>query len=672
MIYWRLWDFSLLNTVEAKNKRGGSFNNIIIMADTETSKSRKNKLVDGKWDKVENYVVAWSVGFILHGTEYVLYGRKPSELIECLENMRDSMPGEQTYVYFHNLAYDYQFLRKFFIRAWGEPVNQLNTKPLYPLFIEYGNGLCLRDSLMLAQRKIERWANDLNVKHKKAVGKWDYEKIRNQDTELSEDELEYIQNDVLAGVECLDTMCEQLNVSVGYLPYTNTGIVRREIKNAGRKFHANDLFKKCVPDENLKNMLEKAYHGGYSHGNRDYIGWIFKDVTAYDFSSSYPYVAISEKFPMTKFSPLKGVKNAEFIIESANDYAFIFKILINGISLKENEPMPSLSLAKCERTINPICDNGRILEADFVETYMTEQELILLFSQYKIDKYIIMDIWKSRKDYLPKWLRDKIYEYFTKKTQLKDGDDPVMYQISKGMLNAIYGLMCEHPCRRGIIEDYETGEYLSFDGNYEDYLKSRSNVLLYQWGVWITAYAQVNLYKLGYCCDEWLYCDTDSVYGRGWDNELIDLYNAECIEKVRLSGYGPVKNKNNGKIYHLGVAEFDGYYTEYKVLGAKRYACRDENGEIKITVSGVPKKAGKECLNNDLNNFKEGFSFSGEKTGKKTHYYLYSDGIYIDKNGNECADSIDLVPCDYLLDRVYTDENWKKLFTQEVTIQLYE
>ena len=70
------------------------------------------------------------------------------------------------------------------------------------------------------------------------------------------------------------------------------------------------------------------------------------------------------------------------------------------------------------------------------------------------------------------------------------------------------------------------------------------------------------------------------------------------------------------------------------------------SGEFAVKVSGV------ESLNNDINNFKKGTVFSGKISGKLQHTYLYTDNIYIDKDGNEVGDSIDLSQCDYLLDTI--------------------
>ena len=119
----------------------------------------------------------------------------------------------------------------------------------------------------------------------------------------------------------------------------------------------------------------------------------------------------------------------------------------------------------------------------------------------------------------------------------------------------------------------------------------------------------------------------------------------------------------------MGTAVLDGAYSQFKVLGAKRYCVRAEDG-LHITVAGVP-KSGVKCLNDDINNFQKGMIFDGKTTGKKQHTYIYSEDIYIDENGNETGDSIDLSECDYLLDDI-TIENWEKLFKEEIQINVYD
>lgn len=196
----------------------------------------------------------------------------------------------------------------------------------------------------------------------------------------------------------------------------------------------------------------------------------------------------------------------------------------------------------------------------------------------------------------------------------------------------LYGMCCQKPVKDNIVENYDTGEYKieTVDSRelYEKYVNKYTSVLLYQTGILITSYGMRNLFELGKCAGTWLYSDTDSCYGQDWDMQKVEVYNNKCKQKLNANGYGAVIRDN--KEYWLGVAEFDGFYPEMIYVGSKRYACRKENGDIKITVAGVP-KIGAKCLNNDLNNFKEGFIFSGDITNKKTYTHIIVDKIYIDE-----------------------------------------
>ena len=194
-----------------------------------------------------------------------------------------------------------------------------------------------------------------------------------------------------------------------------------------------------------------------------------------------------------------------------------------------------------------------------------------------------------------------------------------------------------------------------------------------------------NLFLLSKCIKEpdpkekrkvshWIYSDTDSIYSDKWDVSKVNEYNEKAKEKLRANNYGPAVV--NGKEYWLGIAEHEegkDDYTQFKVEGAKRYCGRKvKDGELHITVAGVPKK-GAECLKDDINNFTKGCIFSGSITGKLTHTYFMVDEIYTDDKGNLTGDSINLTPCDYLLDDVkLEDPEWWSMFDEEVEVQIYE
>lgn len=680
LMFYKDFDFTYFKHIDFKyktTKGKHSYNDIIIMADTETSKSiNYPKCLD-------NYVVAWSIAFRAFGRNLVtLYGHSPTEFIDMLNMLRENLPGKDIYIYFHNLAYDWFFLRKWMLKEYDKPVKQLNTKSLYPLFITFDNGIILKDSLSLSQTSLEKWADDLDVPHKKQSGKWDYNKIRNQHgdgSEFTTDELEYIEGDVVAGVECIDAYMTVLNKNISSIPFTNTGIVRGEARKAGGIMaHVN--YTKIAP-ETFSEQLddEERFHGGYTHANRYYLGLTYPALCE-DIASSYPFMVMTMQAPKERFFKVNDNVDIDYILKDNPSYAFIFRVKVFGLDLKDLRfPMPSLSLSKCRQSINAICDNGRILRADYVEFLTNEVDFELFISHYKFKDIVILDVKAALKDYLPRWFTDFIYQRFILKTQLKGGD-PVQYMIQKGMLNAgSFGMTAQKPCKEIIVEDYETGEYyiddeLDMEKEYEKHVKSPKSFLPYIWGVYCTSGAMKRLFKLGDCVDYenggiWLYSDTDSVYATKFNEEKLRAYNNEAIEAIKARGYDPVYF--NGKYYNLGVAEFDGDYSEFRTWHSKCYAKRSrETGKLSITVAGVPKK-GVATLKDDINNFVPGLIFDGVTSGKLQHKHLVVDQIYKDANGNEIGDSIDLTPCDYLVRSIH-DVDFDLLEKEEVMINYYE
>lgn len=680
---WDEFDYTILKYIEVKKKHAGggkTYNNIIMMADTETSKKRT------RGEPWHNHVCAWSLA--MRAFEHniaTIWGRKPSDFPKALEKILEQLRGEETYLYFHNLSYDHIFLRRFLYDAFGEPCRQLNIKPLSPLFVCFDNGLIIKDSLILAQRSLDKWAKDLGVEHQKAVGSWDYNKIRHQSDELtplSPEELEYIEHDVLAGVECINETMNALGDTIASIPYTATGIPRGEARSIGRKNRAYDAFVSQSPlDYGMQVRNQETFHGGYVHNNR-YTAGIVLPADCMDFCSSYPYHAITTPMPCERFWELGEPVTPEYIIKNSEKWAMTFRVRAWGVDLQDLKfPMPSLSYAKCLGSYNAIVDNGRILRASYIDVYMNEIDFKLFCLVYKWEpgRIRIDDVYCAYKDYLPKWFTDYIFKCFVNKTKLK-GVDKVQYQIEKGKLNAVaYGMMAQMPCKADIEEDYKSGVFYTpedFDplAEYERHLKNRNNFLPYHWAMYVTSAAQFSLFKLGMQCvdyengAQWLYSDTDSVYATAFNPEKVAAYNEECKRKLIERGYGAVVH--NGREYWLGVAEPDGHYSEFKGLHSKCYCVRDaESGQLKITVAGVP-KAGVAVLHDDIKNFHVGTTFPGKITGKLQHKHFFIPEIYIDKWGNETGDSIDLSPCDYYI----KDENVptiEDITEEEIYEQMY-
>ena len=683
MIYWGDYDYSSLNIIMYRKNKGRSFwekktyNDVIIGADTETSRIESNKI------PCTNIVVAWTISIRSFGHNFVtLWGQLPSDMIKAIDLIMRSMSGDRTYFFFHNLQYDYVFLRRFLFERFGTPKKQLATKPHYPICLEFDNGLIIKDSLILAQVSLEKWAKDLDVEHKKACGKWDYDKLRGQDETFSPDELEYIEHDTLALVECIDKMIGALDCNISSLPYTATGILREQIRAIGSEYNARDKFLSQVLNYEQYIKCTKVFHGGYCHGNRYNMNiTIDKIVKCYDFTSSYPYVMLAFKYPCEKFTRIPGTVDPKLIMKHSDKYAYMFRLDLVNVRLKDPfYPMPVLSFDKANRElcVNAMVDNGRITSADYVSIYCNEQDLWLINYIYDYDMAACNEVEFAAKSYLPRWFTDLIFDLFKAKQELKGGSDKVAYNLAKSKINSAYGCSVQRNIQADIIEDYINGEYEEIcedpDKKYQEYIGKMGTILPYQWGCWVCSYAQRNLFLLAECIEKdgdmynWIYSDTDSIYATSWNEGMVNAYNEICRRLLKKNGYGPIVV--NGKEYCLGIATSDGEqdeYTEFKTLGAKRYCGRCKaDGQLHITISGVPKSGAKE-LQDNIENFRPGFVFRGTETGKLTYYYLFHDIV---RDRYEVGDSIDLRPCDYELDMGIVD--WDTLNEKEIVLQDYE
>lgn len=122
-------------------------------------------------------------------------------------------------------------------------------------------------------------------------------------------------------------------------------------------------------------------------------------------------------------------------------YAVVGTYQFKNIRLKNHrEPIPYISLSRCQ-AVDFRLDNGRILEAEYIEISLTEIDLQIILDQYSFDFMGVMSMMVAQKDLLPEPYRMVIQDYYNKKTALK-GDDSedgkYIYMKSKNMLNSVY------------------------------------------------------------------------------------------------------------------------------------------------------------------------------------------------------------------------------------------
>ena len=598
------------------------------------------------------FMYLWGFGIGEHG-DYLKYGRTWKEFQELLNHVANELNisiNRRLVIYVHNLGYEFQFFRKLF--EWDTVFSVDDRKPIKALT---KGGFEFRDSYILSGYNLESLAKNL-VKHKnkKMVGNLDYNLVRHYNTPITDEELEYMENDVTIILNYINEQLEQYG-NITKIPLTNTGRVREYVKHKcfyteGKSKYKSSKGKQknyryimesltLESDEYLK--LKKTFMGGFTHSNPIHTDKVLKGVYSIDFTSSYPSVMIAEQFPMGRgFSPTK-----EEILKNGYDYYlenFCCVINISVQNLKNIFIYDSyLSESKCKIEGEKLINNGRVFSAEYLNTYLTDIDYTIFKRCYSWDRIQFHELICYPKAYLPKPIIESILELYQDKTTLKgvEGKE-IEYLLSKGMLNAIYGMTVTDIVKDEITYDDEWGvESVSIEEEIEKYNQKKSRFLFYPWGVWVTAYARRNLW-LGILSfkEDYIYTDTDSIkffnyskhepFINGYNNMVIGKQ-LKTLEYYNLNPNLLSPKTIKGESKPLGVWDFEGYYTRFKTLGAKRYLV-EEDEKLYLTVAGLSKMNGinymiEQC-NNDFSKvfdmFTDELTIPKENTGKNTHTYI--------------------------------------------------
>lgn len=583
--------------------------------------------------------------------DYIIIGRTWEQFRTLVEWLRALSGGRKTVVYVHNLSYEIQFLSGIFHFDDGNIFAMDSRKVLKATL----NNLEFRCSYLLTNLGLSAFTKRYGVQHQKLSGvEFDYSKIRYWDTPLTDAEIAYCVNDVAGLVEALHKLMELNRDNLYTIPLTSTGFVRRICKNAMRAEHQQII--NAYPDYEVFKLLRKAFRGGNTHCNRFFADEVISGpVYSMDITSSYPFQQVCKDFPVYPFEQVRSgdIFYIDKLIERGK--AVLLHVALSDIELRNPfYPVPYIPFDKCIGCRNPKIDNGRILNADYLELVLTDIDWQIIVSQYKFKARLIV---AYRSDYgpLPDGLVESNKEFYRNKTTLKGVSGQELYYMkNKELLNSIYGMSVQSPVKRNLLfNDCSVIPNLYIEDNSltdEEILQhsKKRAFTLYQFGVWTTAHARRSLEDgINIVGENLLYCDTDSCKFIG--KRDFSKYNAAVQELSARKGL--VAADKNGVLHYGGVYEPDGIYRAFISQGAKKYAYEDENGEIHITVSGVAKKPGAAALKaaGGLDAFRAGFVF--HNCGKTES--VYNDmafGAYHTKDGHV----LDITRNVYIRDQDYT------------------
>jgi hypothetical protein len=318
--------------------------------------------------------------------------------------------------------------------------------------------------------------------------------------------------------------------------------------------------------------------------------------------------------------------------------------VINPVSKLQNTYWSS---SKCENELQRVyIDNGRVLSADEMIIYAADYDWDTFTKAYNFDSIEVLELYKAEADYLPLEMIDLILTMYNYKTTLKGVEGAESkYKESKEFINSLYGCLVTKIVTDPVL--FMDGDWMKTDYDMTVFTETLSHEKVektfgsYQLGIWVTAIARYNLWRFIIKFDTRIvYCDTDSFKGDFTDDDLafVDEYNKyveELENKVALHyGFDPnlyAPKNPKGKVCRLGVADRE-HDCILKTLGAKRY-CVEEDGELHMTVAGLPKKSVSKLKS--LDDFNNNTFWNVKESGKKCSYYNdnQSECVWIDEDG---------------------------------------
>lgn len=630
---------------------------ILFLNGDVISSDKYDDLTDS--DKDECIKIGFMYIWMLGINDNVFYGRTWEELSIFFGKLNK----RKKHIFVHNISFEFQFLSGNF--KLNNVFARKERKVIKCEIEEYN--IIFRCTYYMTNVALSKLTDVYNLPVRKKTGDLDYTLVRNSKTPLSSKELAYCEYDCLVIYYYIK---QELSLYKKFdkIPNTLTGRVRKELQARVLKDYnyRSKVQKSINTDPHIYNLLIDCFAGGYTHANWLYVNDVINNVVSWDFTSSYPFVMLVEKYPSTSFKKcnVKNIKNILF-----DDFAYIINIEFKNI--KSNYFNNIISKSKAYYIENGIYDNGKIVSADILKIVINEIDLKIIQEFYNFDNYNILEIYYANKSYLPYKLLDFILDKYYNKTTYKNvNGKEYLYSIEKSKFNSLYGMCVTNTIKDECVFNSE-GQWTTKKLNNIDILDKlnieyKNGFLSFAYGVWVTSYARYNLLSNVKLLDDYvIYCDTDSIkLAEGYDINVIHNYNKSVDDKISrvanfynidINRFAPLDCK--GTAHKIGLFDSDGEYLYFKTLGAKKYCYIDKaTKKLHITVAGVPKK-GVSALKNNINNFNDNLFFKACDTGKKQIFYNDEQPALkvIDYLGNEDIvrekKGICLMPCSYTLSK---------------------
>lgn len=290
----------------------------------------------------QTYTEVWAAAMVPFWTEEVSILHSIDDMFNKLKNLYGNIC-----IFFHNLKFDGSFWIPFLEQTlklqqaymvlekdgqktyrWIEQKYMQNNTykymisdrgQWYNIIIKVNNKFIeIRDSLKLLPFSVEEIGRSFKTKHKKLT--MEYKGVRYAGCNITDEEKEYIANDVLVVKEALEIMFEE-----GHNGVTIGSCCLKEFKKTYDKWDYQiffpNLYDMKIDEEygapTAGDYVRKAYRGGWCYLVPEKAGWIHKDGLTADVNSLYPSMMSSQsgnRYPVGKPTFWKG----DYIPENAS------------------------------------------------------------------------------------------------------------------------------------------------------------------------------------------------------------------------------------------------------------------------------------------------------------------------------------------------------------------
>ena len=469
------------------------------------------------------------------------------------------------------------------------------------------------DSYKIIALSVDTIAKKFNLPIRKL--KIDYKANREIGHILTQEEIDYIRNDVEIMARALEIMFKEdlTHMTIG----ANALSYYRKINK-----YFNNFFPE-IPFE-IDKSIRSSYKGGFTYLNPLYKEKEIKDGIVLDVNSLYPSVMATADLPF----------GTPIYFDGKYEYNPLYPLYVQQFSCSfevKKGMIPTIQI-KNDRFYLPN-EYVETTNGDIVTLCLTNIDFELFLEHYNHSKIIYQGGYKFKA--IDNMFIEYVKIWSDKKIQAKKDGNSALYQITKLMLNSLYGKFSKNPI---IISKYPI---LDDDGcvRYRNYDIEIGKGLYIPVGSFITSYARERTIRTSqsirdytlkkYGIDYYIYSDTDSIHMKSLPEEELKQF--VDIDDFRLGAW-KLESKWNRGLFIRQKCYIENQEIEekdyFKAINDEELTKEDknmysiENGKyykLCPTIAGLPKKLGKYV---NFDNFTKGFGIYADD-GTKEHKLSY-------------------------------------------------